>query len=41
MRELVWLPPESVAEAVVRAVTAPAGTHLDVVQVMPEGRGKP
>jgi NAD(P)-dependent dehydrogenase (short-subunit alcohol dehydrogenase family) len=36
-RHLRWMPPESVAQAVVTAVTAPPGTHLDVIQVMPEG----
>ncbi len=36
-RHLRWLPPESVASAVVAAVTAPPGTHLDLLQVMPEG----
>jgi len=35
-RHLRWLPPESVARAVLAAVTAPAGTHTDVIQVMPE-----
>jgi NAD(P)-dependent dehydrogenase (short-subunit alcohol dehydrogenase family) len=36
-RHLRWMPPESVARAVVTAVSAPPGTHLDVIQVMPEG----
>jgi NAD(P)-dependent dehydrogenase (short-subunit alcohol dehydrogenase family) len=36
LRELRWLPPESVARAVVAVVTTPPGTRLDVVQVMPE-----
>ncbi|MDJ0868875.1 MAG: SDR family NAD(P)-dependent oxidoreductase, partial [Myxococcota bacterium] len=35
-RHLRWMPPESVARAVVATVTAPPGTHFDVVQVMPE-----
>ena len=35
-RHLRWMPPESVARAVVAAVTAPAGTHADVIQLMPE-----
>jgi len=38
MRELRWLAPERVAEAVVAAVTAPAGAQLDVVQVVPQNR---
>ena len=36
-RHLSVMPPESVARAVVASVTAPAGTHLDLVQIMPEG----
>ena len=36
MRQLHWMPAESVARAVVSVVTAPPGTHLDLVQVMPE-----
>ena len=36
-RELRWLPAESVAQTVVSVVTAPPGTHWNVVQVMPEG----
>ena len=36
-RHLHLMPVESVARAVVAAVTTPPGTHLDVVQVMPEG----
>ena len=36
-RHLEWMPAESVADAVVTVVSAPPGTHLDVVQVMPEG----
>ena len=35
-RHLRWMPPESVARAVIGAVTAPAGTHADVIQLMPE-----
>jgi NAD(P)-dependent dehydrogenase (short-subunit alcohol dehydrogenase family) len=35
-RHLHWMPPESVARAVVNAVTAPVGTHFDVIEVMPE-----
>jgi NADP-dependent 3-hydroxy acid dehydrogenase YdfG len=35
-RHLRWLPPESVASAVVVAVTAPPGTHVGLVEVMPE-----
>ena len=30
-----YLPPESIAAAVVAAVTAPVGTHLDLIQVNP------
>jgi NAD(P)-dependent dehydrogenase (short-subunit alcohol dehydrogenase family) len=37
MRHRQILPPESVAAAVVSAVTAPPGTHLDVIQINPEG----
>jgi NAD(P)-dependent dehydrogenase (short-subunit alcohol dehydrogenase family) len=40
-RHLRWMPPESVAQAIVAAVTAPPGTHLDVVQVMPEAPSRP
>jgi NAD(P)-dependent dehydrogenase (short-subunit alcohol dehydrogenase family) len=36
-RHMNWMPAESVAAAVVAAVSAPAGTHMDVLQVMPEG----
>ncbi len=36
-RHFQMLPAESVAAAVVAVVFAPPGTHLDVVQVMPEG----
>jgi NAD(P)-dependent dehydrogenase (short-subunit alcohol dehydrogenase family) len=36
-RHLGWMQPESVARAVVAAVTAPPGTCFDVIQVMPEG----
>ena len=36
-RHLKWMPAESVAAAVVAVVSAPAGTHMDLVQVMPEG----
>ncbi|MEN8181523.1 MAG: SDR family NAD(P)-dependent oxidoreductase [Myxococcota bacterium] len=36
-RHLRWMPPESVARAVLGAVTAPPGTHLDEIQLMPEG----
>jgi NAD(P)-dependent dehydrogenase (short-subunit alcohol dehydrogenase family) len=35
-RHLRWMPAESVAGAVVAVVSAPAGTHLDVVQLGPE-----
>ena len=41
MRRIVWMPPESVANAVVNVVTAPAGTHLDLVQLVPQGSGSP
>jgi NAD(P)-dependent dehydrogenase (short-subunit alcohol dehydrogenase family) len=40
-RHLRWMPPESVARAVVETVTAAPGTHLDIVQVMPEAPGRP
>ena len=36
VRQLHWMPAESVARAVVSVVTAPPGTHVDLVQVMPE-----
>jgi NADP-dependent 3-hydroxy acid dehydrogenase YdfG len=36
MRHHQTLPPDSVAAAVVSAVTAPPGTHLDVIQINPE-----
>lgn len=36
-RHLRWMPCESVARAVVTAVTAPPGTRLDLVELMPEG----
>lgn len=35
-RHLRWMPPESVAQAVLAAVSAPPGTHLDVIQLGPE-----
>jgi NAD(P)-dependent dehydrogenase (short-subunit alcohol dehydrogenase family) len=35
-RHLRWMPPESVASVVLAAVTAPRGTHLDEIQLMPE-----
>lgn len=36
VRQLHWMPAESVARAVVSVVTAPPGMHIDLVQVMPE-----
>ena len=36
-RHLAWMPPESVAQAVISVITAPPGTHVDLVQLMPEG----
>jgi NADP-dependent 3-hydroxy acid dehydrogenase YdfG len=36
LRQLQWMPAESVARAVVSVVTAPPGMHLDLVQVMPQ-----
>jgi NAD(P)-dependent dehydrogenase (short-subunit alcohol dehydrogenase family) len=36
-RHLRWMPPASVARAVVAAVTAPPGTHLDLIELVPEG----
>ena len=36
-RHFKMMPAESVAAAVVSVVSAPPGTHIDVVQVMPEG----
>ena len=41
LRHHRFLPPESVAAAVVTAVTAPRGTHLDLIQVNPEGPSEP
>jgi NAD(P)-dependent dehydrogenase (short-subunit alcohol dehydrogenase family) len=35
-RHLRWMPADSVAAAVVAVVTAPAGTHFDVVALSPE-----
>ena len=36
LRHMHLLPAESVAAAVVAAVTAPAGTHLDEIQINPQ-----
>jgi NAD(P)-dependent dehydrogenase (short-subunit alcohol dehydrogenase family) len=36
MRQLHWMYPEHVARAVVAVVTAPRGTHFDVIEVLPE-----
>ena len=36
MRQLHWMYPEHVAQAVVAVVTAPPGTHFDVLEVLPE-----
>jgi NAD(P)-dependent dehydrogenase (short-subunit alcohol dehydrogenase family) len=36
-RHLAWMPPEATARAVVCAVTAPPGTRMDLIEVMPEG----
>jgi NAD(P)-dependent dehydrogenase (short-subunit alcohol dehydrogenase family) len=36
-RHLAWMPPEATARAVVSAVTAPPGTRMELVEVMPEG----
>jgi NAD(P)-dependent dehydrogenase (short-subunit alcohol dehydrogenase family) len=36
MRQLHWMPPERVADAVLAAVSLEAGAHLDLIQVMPE-----
>ena len=36
MRQLDWMPAESIANAIVAVVTAPQGTHLDLVEVVPE-----
>ena len=36
LRHHGYLPPESIASAVVSAVLAPRGTHLDLIQVNPE-----
>ncbi|HME71309.1 MAG TPA: SDR family NAD(P)-dependent oxidoreductase [Myxococcota bacterium] len=36
-RHLGWMPPEATARAVVCAVTAPPGTRMDLIEVMPEG----
>lgn len=35
-RHLRWMPAESVADVVVTVATAPAGTHVDVIQLGPE-----
>jgi NAD(P)-dependent dehydrogenase (short-subunit alcohol dehydrogenase family) len=40
MRELHWMPPESVAHAVVSVVTAPPGTHFDLVQIVPKSSAR-
>jgi NADP-dependent 3-hydroxy acid dehydrogenase YdfG len=37
LRHHNYLAPESIARAVLAAVTAPPGTHLDLIQVNPEG----
>jgi NAD(P)-dependent dehydrogenase (short-subunit alcohol dehydrogenase family) len=36
-RHLRWMPADRVAAAVTTAVCAPPGTHLDEIQLMPEG----
>ena len=36
LRHTHFLPPEAIARAVVGVVTAPAGTHFDLIQVNPE-----
>ncbi|HTF32810.1 MAG TPA: SDR family NAD(P)-dependent oxidoreductase [Myxococcota bacterium] len=36
-RHLAWMPPEATARAVLCAVTAPPGTRMDLIEVMPEG----
>jgi NAD(P)-dependent dehydrogenase (short-subunit alcohol dehydrogenase family) len=36
-RHLGFMPPEATARAVVCAVTAPPGTRMDLIEVMPEG----
>ncbi len=36
MRQLHWMPPERVAEALLSAVELPPGAQLDLIQVMPE-----
>jgi NADP-dependent 3-hydroxy acid dehydrogenase YdfG len=36
LRQLHWMYPEHVARAVVAVVTAPRGTHFDVIEVLPE-----
>jgi hypothetical protein len=35
-RHLRWMPADAVAQAVVAAVTAPPGTHFDVIALGPE-----
>lgn len=35
-RYMDWLPPESVAQAVMTVVTTPPGTHFDCIEVMPQ-----
>ena len=39
-RHMEWLPAESVADAVLAVVSAPRGTHFDLLEVMPEGPRK-
>jgi NADP-dependent 3-hydroxy acid dehydrogenase YdfG len=39
-RHTGYLQPEDVARAVVTAVTAPAGVHVDTIEVQPEAPGK-
>jgi NAD(P)-dependent dehydrogenase (short-subunit alcohol dehydrogenase family) len=40
-RHLGVLTPEDVARAVITAVTAPAGVHVDTIEVQPEAPGEP
>jgi NADP-dependent 3-hydroxy acid dehydrogenase YdfG len=40
MRQLKWMPAESVAKAVVAAVTAPAGASFNLIQVEPENHAR-
>jgi hypothetical protein len=40
LRELHWMPAESVARAVVTVATTPPGVRLGLVEVVPESPGR-